>query len=409
MNFVAVLALSGVITSLAYYAAATVAAIRFRRAAKKPMPALPKIAPRVAVLKPLRGRSSTLSANLTSYLESDYPRTEFYFGVPDYDDPATEVPVALRAQYQFAPITLVVGEDGDCMNRKVSKLIRMADRATRAEIFVLSDADVAVTRDHLRQIVSELTTDDRVGVVTCLYRAHPSASLAARLQALCVNTDFVPQVMLSNEIETVHYALGATIAIKRNALEEAGGFRRIKDLLADDYYLGKFATQAGYRVKLSSSIVTTFCDEHRFGDFWRHQLRWARVYRTTRPASLGTIMVHGPSWALLFLIATGFSGLAWAALAVVLGARIGMARFLVRRILGLNDLGRDAWMAPLKDLIMTGIWFASFASNEVQWAGRRLKILAGGKMREVKPPQKEVRVGRPVPANSGARQAARSE
>jgi hypothetical protein len=33
---------------------------------------------------------------------------------------------------------------------------------------------------------------------------------------------------------------------------------------------------------------------------------------------------------------------------------------------------------------MTGIWFASLASNKVIWAGRRFEILRGGTMREVK-------------------------
>jgi ceramide glucosyltransferase len=382
MNAIAAVAALGIVTSLLYYIAATLAALRFHRAAGRPAPALPKIAPRVAVLKPLRGRSSTLGENLTSYLESDYPRAEFYFAVADYEDPATEVPVALRAQYQFAPITLLVGEEPGCMNRKVGKLIRMAERAARAEIFVLSDADIGVTRDHLRRVVAELAADDRLGVVTCLYRARPAGSLASRLEALFVNTDFAPQAMLSAAIEPVRYALGATIAIKRAALDKLGGLRRLKDLLADDYYLGRFAADAGYNVRLSGSIVTTCCEERRFGDFWRHQLRWARTYRTTRPASLATIILHGPSWALLFLLATGFSLLGCAALVAVLTARIAMARFMISRILGLRDLGREAWLVPLKDLVMTGIWFASLASNEVEWGGRRFRILSGGAMRE---------------------------
>ena len=96
-------------------------------------------------------------------------------------------------------------------------------------------------RDYLRRIVSELQSDDKVGVATCAYRARPSGSLASRVEALFVNTDFAPQVMLSAEIEPMGHALGATIAIKRAALESSGGFRAVKDLLADDFYLGNFA------------------------------------------------------------------------------------------------------------------------------------------------------------------------
>jgi len=383
MKVLTLIAAIGIVASLLYYVVATVTALRFARRARQLSPPLPKIAPRVAVLKPLRGRNPSLVANLTSYLESDYPRSEFYFAVGDYEDPAAEVPVALRTAYKFAPITMVVGGAPDCCNRKVGKLIRMVERAPRAEIFVLSDADIAVTRDHLRRVVGELTADAKIGMVTCPYRAWPRGSLASRLEASFVNTDFAPQVMLAAAIEPLRYAFGATIAIKREALEAIGGFARIKDLLADDYYLGKLVSEAGYEVRLSSSIVTTACEDRRFGDFWQRQIRWARTYRTTRPASLATILVHGPFWGLLFLVASGFSLRGLAMLTAVVFARIGMAHFITGRILGLRDRARDAWLAPLKDLVMTAIWFASLVSNEVEWSGRRLRILPDGKMSEV--------------------------
>jgi hypothetical protein len=41
-------------------------------------------------------------------------------------------------------------------------------------------------------------------------------------------------------------------------------------------------------------------------------------------------------------------------------------------------------MVPIKDLIMTGVWFASLLSNKVTWAGRQFKVARSGAMREVK-------------------------
>jgi hypothetical protein len=38
---------------------------------------------------------------------------------------------------------------------------------------------------------------------------------------------------------------------------------------------------------------------------------------------------------------------------------------------------------PVKDLVMTGIYFASLLGNTVRWGGRRFKLLAGGAMREL--------------------------
>jgi ceramide glucosyltransferase len=370
--------------SMFYYAAATTAAIRFARRASSSLPPLPKVPPRVAVLKPLHGSSNSLASNLVSFLEIAYPRVEFYFGVESYEDAAAEIPVALRQRYQYANITLVIGEEPNCSNRKIAKLVKMADRADKAEVFVLSDADVSVDRDYLKRIVGELMSDDKVGIVTCAYRARPGGSFASRLEALYVNTDFLPQILLAEMIEPMHYALGATIAIKRKVLEAAGGFRAVKNMLADDFYLGNFANTQGYEIKLSDSIVTLTCEEKSFADFWHHQLRWARTYRTVRPISIATILMHGPFWALVLLAVTRGSAAAFAALVLVVAARLAMSAAIVGRVLKMPEMLRDLWLVPFKDLIMTGVWFGSLLSNKVMWAGRQFKVIRGGAMREVK-------------------------
>jgi ceramide glucosyltransferase len=383
MIAVVAVAAAGVAVSLAYYFAATLAALRFARRAAAAAPPLPKVPPKIAVLKPLHGISDSLGQNLVSYLETDYPRAEFIFGVASYEDRAAEVPVALRPGYQFSNILVVVGEEPGCANRKVAKLIRMAERSEKAAILVLSDADVRVERDHLRRVVGELLADEKTGVVTCVYRAQPADDLAARLEALFVNTDFVPMVLISEAIEPIRHAMGATIAIKREVLDAIGGFHAIKDVLADDFYLGRMAADHGFGVRISSSVVTVTCEERRLRDFWNHQLRWARTHRTVRRVSLATIFIHGPFWALVLLLSVGVNAGSLTVLVTVLAARLIMSATLLVRVLGLPKLLRDIWLVPLKDLVMTGIWFASLFSNRVLWAGRRYQILRGGEMREM--------------------------
>ena len=383
MSIVASVAIACVAVSLIYYAAATVAGLRHASRAAAPPPPLPKIAPRVALLKPLHGRAYNLADNLTSYLELDYPRAEYLFGVSDYSDPATDVAVGLKSLYGMARITLVVGEEPRCANHKVAKLVRMANRAPHADVIVVSDADVFVDNDHLRRVIGELMADPAVGIVTCLYRARARGSLASRLEALSVNTDFAPMVMLSSSLEPIAYALGATIAIRREVLEAVGGFAALKYLLADDYHLGRLVAARGYRIRLSSSLVTIVCDEARFRDFWNHQIRWARTYRTTRPVSRAAIVTHGPAWALVYAVATGGRAHALEALALVFAVRIGMGAILSRRVLGVPRMLRDLWLLPFKDLVMTGVWFASLFGKEVVWRGRRLRIRTDGTMQEV--------------------------
>ena len=384
MKLLLALSACGITFSIVYYLAAIVTGLIFaHRSTSAPAP-LPKIPPRVAFLKPLRGVSQHLRENVISFLEVAYARVEYIFGVDSYEDRAIDVPVSLRAPYQFANMTVVVGEEPGSSNRKIAKLIRMAERASdKTDIFVLSDADISVERDHLTRIVSELAANPKAGLVTCIYRGKAYESFASRMEALFINTDFAPQVILAEALEPMKYALGATIAVKREALEAMGGFRALKDLLADDFHLGSKVYEAGYKIELSSSIVTVACEDHNFSDFWNHQLRWARTYRHVRPLSLATIAIHGPFWALLYLIANRFALHSFEPLALVLGLRMLMASIMIGKVLKHPQPLSDVFLIPFKDLVMTAIYFASLTGRTVKWGGRRFLLMAGGVMREL--------------------------
>ncbi|MGO9057140.1 MAG: glycosyltransferase [Candidatus Binataceae bacterium] len=388
MNVASSLALAGVCISVGYYAATMLAGWRFNRRAAATPPSLPKIPPRVALLKPLHGVSDSLADNLLSFMEVDYPRKEYLFGVSSYEDPAAQIPLALKPRYQTAQISLTVGLDPTAENRKIGKLIKMVPRASRPDVFVLSDADISVERDYLRKIVGELYADEKIGLVTCAYRSQPhqpDLDLGARLEALYVNTDFMPMAILADSFEPLHYAFGATIAIKSKVLEEIGGFESIKDLLADDFHLGRRAVDRGYQIALSRTLVTIVPDERTFADFWHHQLRWARTYRTVRPISVGTILTHGPLWAVLLMLTAGFSAPAVASAAAAIAVRLAMGAWMIRGVaklpLRLSDLG----LLLVKDFTITGIWFASLLGKTVRWGDRRFRIRSDGTLQEIVP------------------------
>ena len=154
-------------------------------------------------------------------------------------------------------------------------------------------------------------------------------------------------------------------------------------MLADDVHLGNITNTQGHEIKLSDSLVTLTCEEKSFTEFWHHQLRWARTYRTVRPISIATILMHGPFWALMLVAATRGSAAAVAALVLVIALRLAMSAAIVGRVLKMPDMLTELWRYD-QDLIMTGIWFGSLLSNKVKWAGRQFKVIRGGAMREVK-------------------------
>ena len=98
---------------------------------------------------------------------------------------------------------------------------------------------------------------------------------------------------------------------------------------------------------------------------------------------MATIVTHGPFWAILLMIGMGLHPWSIAIFLGLIGMRLGMAALLLRYVLKLPELTREAWLVPIKDLFMTGVWFASLVSNEVKWRGRRLRILADGRIQEV--------------------------
>jgi len=232
--------------------------------------------PAVTVLKPLKGPGLDLYENLASFCRLDYPTYQIVFGVEDPRDPAVAVVQQIRRDFPGCDIVLAVGHAAGA-NRKVANLRHMM-RHARHGVLVMSDGDIRVRPDYLRVMVAPLA-DPRVGLTTCLYRGVGRFGLPSVLESLSINTDFIPMVLAAQIVQRFEYAYGASIAIRREALDRIGGFAPLADYLADDYHLGNRVAKAGYRLVLLPYVVETVLDSVTLADVWRHQLRWARTYR----------------------------------------------------------------------------------------------------------------------------------
>ena len=163
----------------------------------------------------------------------------------------------LIADFPTLPIRLVVGPEKIGSNDKVNKLCALA-RAARHDFLVLSDADIRVGPDYLRFVAAPFR-DAKVGAVTSFFTGIPTRSLWPELEAIYLSTDFMPSVLMARELEGVHFALGATMGLRRESLAEIGGFEALADDAADDYELGYRIAARGYRVELVDGTVKTWC------------------------------------------------------------------------------------------------------------------------------------------------------
>jgi ceramide glucosyltransferase len=398
---------TGILVSLAYYLAGYFGARGFFRQARRndPRKSDDGVLPGVTILKPLKGLDVDLFDNLSTFCRQNHPLFQIVFGVADADDPAVKVVRRLRKHYPTVAIDLVIDGRVYGTNYKISNLHNMY-RAAKHDVVIIADSDIRVPPDYLRRIVTQLG-EPGVGIVTCLYRAVSTSGLPTLVESLFINTDFSPSVLVARLVEERRYAFGATIALRRSVLDEIGGFLPLANLLADDYYLGNRVAERGYTVALSDMVVETVLAVGSWRRLLDHQLRWARTYRCTRPASyFALVITHGPLWATLNLLYHHFSPLACATAIVMYGTRIILSRAVANEFLHAPLRWREALLVPLKDLFVSAVWALCFLGNTVKWSGHEFRVLRGGEMIRLAPAHPRIAAYPPLVAEESERRAA---
>jgi ceramide glucosyltransferase len=341
--------------------------------------------PAMTILKPLHGLDVGLYENLESLCRQQYVTFQIICGVADSNDPAAAVVRRLQRDYPAVDLELVVDGRIYGANHKVSNLINMQRRATH-DVLVIADSDIRVGPRYLRHLAAELE-DPKVGLATCLYRAVNRGATPTLVESLFINTDFTPLVMVARIVEKSTYAFGATIAIRRNVLEEIGGFAALANCLADDYQLGNRVTARGYKLALCREVVDTVLSLGSWRHLFDHQLRWARTYRICRPGGyFASILTYGTFWAFVNLLAHGFSPLSCLASGVVISVRYAAALGIAWRHLKSDTTAAQMLWVPAKDLLATLVWFLAFAGDTVEWGGRRFRVDRGGEMTDLSAP-----------------------
>jgi ceramide glucosyltransferase len=169
--------------------------------------------------------------------------------------------------------------------------------------------------------------------------------------------------------------------MRREVLDEIGGFLPLVNYLADDYQLGYRVAERGYRLALSREVVSTVIALGSWRKLYDHQLRWARTYRICRPGGyFGSIVTHGTLWALLTVLVHGFTPVASAIALGLVALRVLSAAQIAWPCLKTEMSWVDLLLVVPKDLFVSAIWFLAFASNQVTWSGRRFEVAPTGEM-----------------------------
>jgi ceramide glucosyltransferase len=339
--------------------------------------------PAVTILKPLHQGEPDLSRNLETFFAQTYGGpVQILFGVHDENDPAIPVVRALQEKYPHSDMAIIVDKALYGANAKVSNLINMLP-AARHDTLVLSDSDIAVGPRWLSQVTAALSRPG-VGIVTCLYTGEPAKDghrLWSSLAAMGTSYTFLPNAVLGTSLGLAAPCFGSTIALKRETLDEVGGFAAFADQLADDYEMGKAVRSRGYTLAIPAMGVGHTAAENSFKDLFRHELRWTRTIRLVNPAGhLGSFVTHGFAFALLGAVLLGSNMVGLAVLALALTARL----FLKARIDGLfGTYAGPIWLVPLRDLLSFAVFLVSLMGETVHWRGTHFAVEPSGAMSQV--------------------------
>ena len=362
----------------AYYVVATIAALRFirRNSSSGAGSAQKSFTPPVSLLKPVHGVDFGSLENFESFCRQNYPAYEILFAVNDDSDPAVPLIRDVAARFPDRNIRLISGAPQIGANKKVNNLIALA-RAARHEIIILTDGDVRVLPNYLREVVAPFA-DTRIGAVTSFYRGITQENLAAELEALGAASDFFGGVFVADWMEGMTFALGASIATTKSWVAKIGGFEAIADMHSDDYELGHRIAKAGGKVVLSHELVWTMYPAQSVRGFWNHQVRWSRTVRLCRPLSfIGLIFTHGLPWAVAAAVVAPTRSIAAGYIASYLALRLIMAWTVGVRAVDDATVRSKLWLVPFRDAIHFIVWLASFASNKISWGGEQFTMREG--------------------------------
>jgi ceramide glucosyltransferase len=389
---------AGITTALAwagigYYLLALWSARAFVHSIRRPHA---PYSPPVSILKPVRGLDHEMYSAFASHCRQEYAgEFEILFGVSSLDDPAVAVIHELQEEFPDHAIRIIECPEVLGANGKVSNLVQMLPHA-RHPYILINDSDIVVSPPYLSRVMAGFAPSPAhkrtVGMVTAPYRgrAHgeprKEPTLGSRMEALGISTDFFPGVLTARYIEGgIHFGLGSTLAVSRDALRHIDGLAPLVDYLADDYELGARIAAAGFDIELSPEVVETWVPPYDLSGFLEHQLRWCRSTRDSRRwGYTGLIFTFGLPWAFCNLIAAGASLESIATFVLALLVRVALALVVGVGILGDAQVLRDLLLLLPRDLIALVLWGWSFAGDTVTWRGERF-LLKHGKLTRIPP------------------------
>ncbi|WP_052519351.1 ceramide glucosyltransferase [Archangium violaceum] len=334
----------------------------------------------ISILKPLCGVDDDLEANLACFATLGYPVYEVILGVKDTRDPAYQVAQAAVARWpKVMRLELQHGEPG--LNPKVNQLITLAG-AARYDILLISDSNTRVEPDYLHEI-SRTFEDPEVGCISHPVSGIGEQSLGSLMDNLYQCTTTGAGQIAAKQAANQDIVVGKSMALRREVLEALGGFYSVRNVLAEDFVIGRWVTRGlGKRAVVARAPVYNVSQKKSVSAFFKRYIRWCIIHHSCipTPVYLSQSLLNPMPWALLGAVFEP----SLRALAVVTG--VTAAKLIhdvtVFRVLrpGQPMPSMTVPAVLLKDVLLFVAWVNGLFARSVDWRGNKLRVMAGSKL-----------------------------
>jgi ceramide glucosyltransferase len=340
-----------------------------------PPPSSTGFCPPISILKPLKGLDDDLFDNLASFCNQDYPDYEIIFSLEEANDPALELAQKIKQMYPHKKISIVIKEVDYALNPKVNNLIS-AYRMAQFPYILISDSDVRVDKDYLREIIKHME-DPRVGLVSNLIRGIGSRTISSLFENLHLNSFVIGNVALLTTFFKMPVVVGKSMLMRKKAFEEIGGFEIVKNVLAEDYVIGQKMHKKGAGVITSGHVVNAVNHYRTMKQFVKRHARWGKLrWKLGVIGYVAEIVSNAVFIACLLFVLLGPTTHTISLAAAVFLIKIIGDYALGKRIRSAHRFFHYL-LSPIKDIIMGCIWFVPFVSRTVMWRRHKYKITKG--------------------------------
>lgn len=346
--------------------------------------AVPKATPGISILKPLCGIDDELEENLHAFAALNYPTYEVLLGVRKTTNPAYPVAQAAVAKWPNR-FRLFIQEGEPGLNPKVNQLITLTKYA-KHDILLVSDSNVRVPDGYLSETAAAFE-NPQVAILT-----HPIAGIGEKKLGSLLDNFYMTTHFSAGQIAAKMFAdqdlvIGKSMGLRKSALEAMGGFASAKDVLAEDYVMGRRVKNVlKMKVEVGRSPVLNVSENRTVGDFLARYNRWGVMQ--LKAVGFGVYASQLLMYP-MFLAAIGL--LAWpTAMTLKWFAAVALLKITLDMLQGrmLRPGGFPWFMAlciPLLDMLVGWTWIHGLLHDRVEWRGNVLEVGEGTQLIPIVP------------------------